>query len=318
MRLTLVVPALAPVPAEALSRLPALARIASYGSASATALDLDAAVLEAAGASAETPIAPLAALGAGFDPGNDYVLRADPVAFIAGRDDVLLAGRVDDLTHDEASSLVEVLNRHFEPDGLVFRAARPDAWFVVARQSVPVATSSLSAVQGPIQPHLPHGDNGKHWRRWLSEMQMLLHDHPVNVAREAAGGTQVTGIWISNGGVVQEDAKLPTMLIVAPQGPAGDVARGLARSAGSVARPAPASFENVATTADALVVASPITGEDALAALARDWLDPAVAALERGDIGQLDVLIGGGGLTSRWSAGTPSWWRRVRARMGRP
>jgi len=318
MRLTLVVPARAAVAAETLSRLPALARVASYGSASATALDFDAAVLQAAGVSAEAPIAPLAALGAGFDPGDDYVLRADPVAFIAGRDDVLLAGRVDDLTREEASSMVEVLNRHFEPDGLVFHAARPDAWFVVARQSVPVETSSLSAVQGPIQPHLPHGDNGKHWRRWLSEMQMLLHDHPVNVEREAAGRTQVTGIWISDGGVVEELAKRPPLSIVAPAGPAGDVARGLARNAGSVAAPAPPSFVRPAANADTLLVTSPITGEDALAALARDWLDPAVAALERGDIGRLDVLIGGGNLTSRWSAATPSWWRRVRARLGSP
>jgi hypothetical protein len=317
MRLTLVVPALADAPADAQSRFPALARIAAYGSAAATALDVDTALLEAAGASTETPVAPLAALGAGFDPGSDYVLRADPVAFVAGRDDVLLAGRVDDLSPEETHVLIDVLNRHFEPDGLAFRAARPDAWFVAARANVPVETSPLSAVQGPIQPHLPHGDNAKAWRRWLSEMQMLLHDHPVNAKREAAGRALVTAIWISGGGVARHDVKLPRRLIVAPEGPAGDVARGLAMRSDSVAGRTPASLGALAANVDALAVLPAATDEDSLAALARDWLDPAVAALERGDVGQLDVLIGHGGLMSRWSAAKPSSWRRLRARLSR-
>jgi len=304
MRLTVALPQA--LPEDVLAGIAAVARLSSYGRRDAITGDPDAALLEAAGAPHGTPLAPLAARGAGLDTGAAYVLRADPVALVAGRDDVLLAGRVDDLAPEEAQALLAVLNPHFATDGLAFHSPRADAWFVTASDHVPVEADPI-AVNEPIHPRLPRGEHGGTWRRWLSEMQMLLHAHPVNAAREAAGRAPVTGIWISGGGIAPREMRLSPLDVHAAAGRAGDVARGLATLAGLRAKALPPSLP-MAPERDAIFV---LPAAIDAAALARDWLDPAVAALERGALSGVTLLVAG---ASRVRADTPSWWRRIRAR----
>jgi hypothetical protein len=305
--LTLVIPGLAALPDEPLPG--ALAQLLSRANEIDTGLDLDSAIVMAAGVPRDTPIAPLAARGAGLDPGDAYTLRADPVTFVAGRDDVLLAGRVTDLAGDDAAALVARLNRHFEADGVVFHAPRADAWFVTARDAVPVQTHPLASIGGPIAPHLPQGDNGKTWRRWLSEMQMLLHGSEVNEKREAQGLAPVTGIWIASGGQMQRVS--PSATIHAAPGYASDVARGLARDA----KPA-AAFADVRGESRPLVVTAPLEAAT-LAALDRDWIAPALEALDRRTLHELVVIGDGGGRTRQWTARPAGWWQRVRTLITR-
>lgn len=305
MRLSLAFPHASP--AGEIDRIPALARIAAYGRRG-DADDADAEVAALLGA-AGSATAPLAARGAGLDAGGVYVLRADPVTFIAGRDDVLLAGRVDDLARDDAASLVATLNRHFAQDGVAFHAPRADAWFVTARESVPVEADPPRADE-PIGARLPRGPHAATWRRWLSEMQMLLHEHPVNQAREAAGLAPATGIWVSSGGAAPDAlAAAPVALHAAPSR-LGDVAIGIARVANLEVRPPPASFDALALGRDTLVVMPRII--DDVAAFARDWLAPALAALERGDLAHV-AIVAAGARTRRYESSRPSWWRRLRA-----
>jgi hypothetical protein len=282
---------------------PALARIASYGRCDDID-DVDTAVAQMLGAQGAAT-APLAALGAGLDPADAYVLRADPVTFVAGRDDVLLAGRVDDMSLDDAMSLVALLNDHFASDGVTFHAPRADAWFVTADANVPVETDALRASE-PIGPRLPRGAHGATWRRWLSEMQMLLHEHPVNQRREAEGLAPVTGIWMSAGGALPRALRAPEMSIHAAASRTADVANGIARLARVPFAAPPAGFAALARERDALVVLP--TFDDRVA---RDWLTPAVAALERGAIDHL-TAIAGEARARRYEASRPSWWRRMR------
>jgi len=291
--------------AETLDALPALARLASYGRREAID-DADADVAELLGAGGAAT-APLAALGAGLDVGDAYVLRADPVTFVAGRDDVLLAGRVDDLAADDAGALVDTLNRHFASDGAVFHAARADAWFATARQNVPVVTHALRPNE-PIGPRLPGGAHAATWRRWMSEMQMLLHEHPVNQRREAAGAAPVTGIWLSGGGTLPDARPAPSMSVHAAPSRAGDVAAGIARFGGVPVAPPPRNFDALAHERDALVA---LPGFDE--GVTRDWIAPALSALERGVIDHLTILAADH-RARRYEARRPSWWRRLRAR----
>jgi len=314
MRVTLVVPGLAAAAHASAQGLSALARIAAFAHVETVAGDLDRALAAAAGLGADASMAPIAAVGAGFDPGTAYVLRADPVALVAGRDDVLLAGRVDDLDRDEANALCDTLGAHFAGDGLAFHVPRPDAWFVTARASVPVDSTPLAAIAGPIQPFLPQGLHGRTWRRWLSEMQMLLHDHAVNAKREARGRMPVTGIWIASGGTLPHDAPSGIAQVYATTHAEGDAARGLAALARKPARALPDGFAALGGD-DALVVLDPLGGGDSIARLARDWLDPAAAALVRGALDALVVLGDGGASVQRWSATPPSLLARVRAKL---
>ena len=229
MRLTLAVPELLALDPAALADMPALRTLAAFaGSPAVRAGGLDP-MLAGTGAAAGTyGTAPLAALGAGFDPGDAHVLRADPVALVAGRNDVMLAGRIEDLSAVDAAAMISLLNDHFRSDGLVFHAPRPDAWFVTARRPPALTTTPLACVRGAIFPHLPRGEDAAQWQRWSSEMQMLLHEHPVNASRAARGLPMVTGIWFADGGRLADVPREPAVALYAASGAAGDVARGIA------------------------------------------------------------------------------------------
>jgi hypothetical protein len=319
MRVTLAISQLLAVERAALAGIPALGRLARYaGAPLAEPAGFDAALLVAADRPPMTKAAPLAARGAGLDPGGATVLRADPVTLIAGRDDVLLSGRVDDLAAAEADAMIATLNRHFAVDGLTFHAPRPDAWFVTTRNAAPAVTTALAEVTGRIYPHLPRGDHAKAWRQWSSEIQMLLHEHPVNTAREAAGRAPVTGVWLAGGGADGESGAPATATIFAEPGPLGDVARGLAREANADAAPPPADFAALPSATDVIVVLPAATDPAAVNALAAAWIEPAVLALERRALSALALIADGSGGAYTWEARAPSWAQRLRTRFAAP
>src|SRR5690348_10157790 len=96
--LVLVVPGLLALRSEALAGLSSLSTLARYaGAPRIDTYGIAAALFAALGMDAKTPVAPLALLGAGGDPRDDYVLRADPVHLAADRDRVVLVQTIDDL-----------------------------------------------------------------------------------------------------------------------------------------------------------------------------------------------------------------------------
>jgi hypothetical protein len=318
MRLTLAVPDLLALDRVALAAAPSLARLAHFAGPPVTRRGTLDTLLAAQGSRADAEaIAPLAALGAGIDPEASYVLRADPVSLVAGRTDVILASRIDDLDFDETRALLATLNAHFGGDGLAFHAPRPDAWFVLADVAPELATTPLSVVRGAIFPWLPTGKDAGQWRRWLSEMQMLLHEHPVNFAREARGKVPVTGIWISDGGRLAERIPVPTTTMHAIPDAAGDVARGLAQRSGTMADAPPTDFAALSRQGPATVVLDRASAAN-VSVLQANWLGPAVAALERGALESLSLLADGQGMAAAWNAQRPPWHRRAMAKLVAP
>jgi hypothetical protein len=316
MRLTLAAPGLLALDPAVLASVPSLGRLARYAGPPAIHRGtLDAFVVSQRAEGAGT--APLAGLGAGLDPGTSYVLRADPVSLVAGRNDVTLAARIDDLDEDEAAAMIATLGAHFAGDGLTFHAPRPDAWFILQDTAPDMTTTPLASVRGAIYPWLPAGGDAPHWRRWLSEMQMVLHAHPVNAAREAHGRVAVTGVWISDGGRISDSSPGNAAALFAPAGSDGDVARGLARLRGMAAAPPPGNFAALPARDDVIVVLDRV-GKANAPRIFSDWLDPAVAALERGTLASLSLLGDGEGTAAAWHATHPSWRVRTLARMASP
>jgi len=316
MRLTLAVPQLLALDPAALAAAPSLARLARYAGQHVTRRGtLDAFVVPDSADGAG--VAPLAALGAGLDPGTSHVLRADPVSLVAGRNDVALAARIDDLDDGETGAMIASLNAHFAGDGLTFRAPRPDAWYILQDAAPDVTTTPLASVRGPIYPSLPAGGDAPRWRRWLSEMQMLLHAHPANTLREARGRVPVTGVWISDGGRVADIARDNTTTIFAAAGRDGDVARGLARLRGIAAALPPGRFAALPAHGDAIVVLDRAVAAN-VPRLLSEWIAPAVAALEEGTLATLTLLGDGGGTAAAWKAARPAWRVRALARLAAP
>jgi hypothetical protein len=326
MHLILVAPALLAQSQAALAATSSLASLAQLAApAHVQAGGIAAALLDALGAPAETPIAPLAALGAGIDAGTDYVLVADPVLLAADRDDLILVQRIDDLAVEESSALETTLNRHFASDDWHFVAARPDAWFARSPRTPAISTTPFDTARAKgVFPHLPRGVDGGVWQRWQNEIGMLLHEHPINAARLAAGRPDVTGIWFWGGGRLSDVVGLPATTVCAAAGRVGDLARGVARHAGG-------SVDAFAITdmrshvveraqspgATRIVVTDAIAGDAAVAAFDAHELGPALDLLRRGELARLSVIADCNGIAARWSATPPTFWRRATSRLRR-
>ncbi len=144
------------------------------------------------------PVAALTALLDGLPAESGNWLRADPVHLQLQRNRTLvLAAPALEITAAEAAALAETLNSHFSADGIRLNAIHPTRWYLAHPETADVIAPTLSAVAG--RP-LPRIENTGRWHRWLTECQMLLHDHPVNLAREQRGAPSINSLLLWGGG----------------------------------------------------------------------------------------------------------------------
>jgi hypothetical protein len=310
MHLVLALPGLLAPGAARDRAAPHLARIITLAGAPHREPDgLDAALAAHYGIRRERdwPLAPIRAAALGVDTATAYWLAADPVTLEAGSNDVRLHGPVRDLAADDAVALVAALNTHFAQDAVTFVAARPDAWFL--RTDVPPALSTrpLAIVSGRmIRDFMPAGAESGTWRRWQNEIEMLLHAHPVNAAREAAGKAPANGIWLSEGGT------LPRSTAGVRTFAESGIALALAQHAGAPALPVPPSLDaalTAAASASTLVVALPPLSD--LARVQSAWAEPAWDALVHGRVATITIIADDAGDTCVWMARTPGPWQRM-------
>jgi hypothetical protein len=267
------------------------------------------------------PAGPLLARATAPDCDARYWLCADPVTLEAGRDDVRLRAMVGDLGEAEAAALLATLNAHFAADGLRFVAPAPQRWLLACAAVPALATRGPDAAVGkPLLAFMPSGADAAHWQRWQSEMQMLLFEHPVNVAREAAGRAPVNGVWLWGGG---EPVKAPAHPRIAALYSDDWLARELALGAGVPGAPAPESLDALrfqSSLSPALVqLAAPLVGDDSrssfahwLSTLEQQWIKPAAGAFHVGTISELDVVLTGRSKTVLYRARRLTLARRLR------
>jgi hypothetical protein len=153
---------------------------------------------------------PMAAITRQFDAGDAAVhswLRADPV-FV--RPDVggarLMAWGNLGLTADEAEALLKPLKPLFGDAGFPISATRPEHWYLMLPReaTLPAFTHPLDGLGEDLLGHLPEGPEGRRWRALLNEAQILLHTHPRNAERIAAGRPPVNSLWFWGGGVLPD------------------------------------------------------------------------------------------------------------------
>ena len=237
------------------------------------------------------PVAPYTLLADGGSPGRDFWMRADPVHLRVGLHSLSLADSSLQLSRAEADALVEALNRHFG-DTLRFDPVQPTRWYVKLHRAPDLLTTPPSRACGEaIGSKLPSGADATGFRALMNEAQMLLHEHPVNTARQARGEPEVNSVWFWGGGVMGAAGARPFLAVF------GDdpLTRGLALAAGIPARALPqhagAMLIDAGAEGVALVALEPPRGAQGRAALERDWLEPLLAALRSGRIGMLTLSL---------------------------
>lgn len=153
---------------------------------------------------------PMAAITRQFDAGDAAVhawLRADPV-FIrpdAGGARLMAWGNLG-LSPAEAKAFLKPLKPMFGDTGFPISATSPEHWFLMLpRESkLPVFTPPADGLGADLFDHLPEGPEGRRWRALLNEAQILLHNHPRNAERIAAGLLPVNSLWFWGGGVLPD------------------------------------------------------------------------------------------------------------------
>jgi len=127
----------------------------------------------------------------------------DPVHVQLDREMAYLAADDLALTEEEARQFIASLNQHFA-DEFQIHYHSPHQWLVQIDLQVSTRTPSESALQD-ISRMMPAGEDATRWRSLANEIQMLLHNHPANTARQQAGKLPVNSVWLWGGGVLKTD-----------------------------------------------------------------------------------------------------------------
>ncbi|HEX9180327.1 MAG TPA: hypothetical protein VF859_08040, partial [Burkholderiales bacterium] len=155
------------------------------------------------------PVAAVTLLADGGDPGRNIWMRADPVSLRAdGARLVLGDGAQLRIAPEEAAALTEALNHHFRDDGLEFQPRSPRRWYLRLPAAPAMSTRAPDQAAGRhVDEWLPAGPDALHWHRLMNEAQMLLHQHPLNEAREERGEPPVNSVWLWGAGAVPDHAR---------------------------------------------------------------------------------------------------------------
>jgi hypothetical protein len=302
-------------------RLPALEMLLSRGTTTDTACENEPAWLcgrFGVEKQADWPVAPLALAGDGGNPGTGYWIRADPVHLRMHNDGlILLAPETLEIAEDELRELTGALNRQFDAEGFVFHAPHPRRWYVKmpqAPKAPKIHTITLKqAIGRDVTRLLPEGEERLRWHRIFNEVQMLLHAHPVNMAREERGAMVVNSVWFWGGGTLPATSS-PFDAIQSDD----PLAMGLAKTAGIMPAPLPADsglaagnnlLVDIRDAEREFIRGNVASWQAALEKLETRWFVPVLDGLRVGRIGRAVVATVTGGRRHEWSVTRGALWR---------
>lgn len=118
----------------------------------------------------------------------------------------------------EAQALAQPLVPVFEEAGMRLMVSSPDRWHLrlAAHDALPAFAAPEQALGEDLYLHLPQGPQGRRWRVLINEVQVLLHQHPLNAERRARGLPPVNSLWLWGAG------RLPAQVRGAFEGVIGD------------------------------------------------------------------------------------------------
>jgi hypothetical protein len=231
---------------------------------------------------------------------------ATPVHLMAGLKTVHFpANGVLRLPADEANALAEAFTATFGDDGLELHPAGA-AGFVLRGLVAPGALTVEPArlLGDSLEAHLPSGAGSAELRALTSEIEMWLHDLPLNRQRALRGEPPISSVWLWGGGQPPRDP------LRATQSPSrwsrmvtGDTwAKALADLAGVSVSPLPDSLDDLLDdvggdgTGDSVLVVAPLAGADA-STFDRAYVAPAARALYDGRLERFTVAA-----NDRWAS----------------
>jgi len=105
------------------------------------------------------------------------------------------------LDEPQSRAFFDAVRDLFESEGFKLLWIEPTTWLCSHEQLAELPMASLDRVIGRNVDHWLGADvRGRLVRRLQNEVQMLLHEHPLNRAREARGEWPLNSVWLSGCG----------------------------------------------------------------------------------------------------------------------
>ncbi len=139
------------------------------------------------------------------DAGDANWLSADPAWVQPDLNGArLLACGQMQLSAKDADELADALKPLFAEADMALEVSSPDHWHVrlPADTAVPPFAAPEHALGEDLYYHLPQGEEGRRWRILLNDVQVVLHQHPINVERRQRGMAPVNHLWLWGAGLL--------------------------------------------------------------------------------------------------------------------
>ena len=221
-------------------------------------------------------------------PARDFWLHLQPMHFIAGLDRltaVMLHG-ASSVARAELAELEPMIGAHLRTAGMQLVTTSRGDWLVHSERVLDVQTAPPeAAVASPLEQAMPQGRDAPALRRLMTELQMLLHEHPVNVERERRGIPEINAVWLHGSGEIRE---LPRYAL--PQAFGDDLyLRGIYRLNDADVTSAPHDAQALlARIGERAVI---VVAADDVDVLEAAWIAPLSRALAAGAISRLEIVM---------------------------
>jgi hypothetical protein len=156
-----------------------------------------------------------------------YWLRSDPVTLWADMARVFMTSHgFADLNPYERNEIENCVRSVLMEEGIDLHSDHPERWCIALNKPLEFEFTSLDEAVGmDLADALPAHPQARFWRRVLNEIQVALHNCPVNVRRRQSGRQEINSVWFWGGGFIPDAAPHDMIDTVYSNNP---VTRGLA------------------------------------------------------------------------------------------
>jgi len=167
---------------------------------------------------APVPASGLAALrfwGQTDERSGSWMAAADPVHLQTRlRDLRVRCLDSEQVSRTEIKAIFDTIQKEIGADKPYSFVNIADCGYVSCEQSIEVAETPAAVADGHVPDQFtPSGASAKPYHQLLGEIQMLLHDHEINVQRQGQGLPEINSLWLWGGGIAPEinERSLPAL-----------------------------------------------------------------------------------------------------------
>jgi hypothetical protein len=139
---------------------------------------------------------------------NYYWLRSDPVTMWADMAQVFMTSHgFADLDPYERNEIEICIRSVLLEEGIDFHSDHPERWCIALNEPLQFEFTPLDEALGmDVAESLPQHPEARFWRRILNEIQVALHNCPVNIRRRLSGRQEINSVWFWGGGFIPDAA----------------------------------------------------------------------------------------------------------------